>query len=379
MNIGIDIRSVVSGPVAGVGEYTFRIIQAMSAKDQDNEYFLFYNSWASVSVPFVAGRNVHVIGTHYPNKILNQSFRFLSRPKMESLVGTKLDFFWLPNWNFYPRDPSLPYILTVHDLSPFIEPSFFSWKRRLWHRWIGALDLIENASHIVAVSENTKRDIMQICDISAEKISVVYSGVDCEFEETPNEEDLRRVILKYNLPAKFILFLGTIEPRKNVEGLIEAFSRMAVGENRDLHLVIAGGWGWNYGGVLAAHLHSPARDRIHFLGYIKREEKLSLYHLSRSFAFPSFYEGFGFPPLEAAMAGKAIVSSYSSSLGKILPRSAILVDPYDISELSRALIASLGRETSVYERVEITKRFSWERAGREMEEIIKNDELRMTN
>jgi len=362
MRIAVDIRSLLEKNRAGVSLYTLNLLRELAGTGA-HEYALFCNS---SKLPFPAdapkdGRTSHHF-THYPNRLLNASFAFSRWPKIEQLVDGA-DAVYLPNLNFIATDK--PLVVTVHDLSFERYPQFFSLKQRLWHRLVNAEQMIKRAHQIIAVSEHTKDDIMESFGIPALRVHVVPPAVSDEYYCRPPQET-SAVREKYSLPGNFILYLGTLEPRKNVAGLIEAFNAL----NEDVDLVIAGGEGWLYQQIYRAVEQSPKRERIKFIGYVAEEDKPALYSAAAVFAYPSYYEGFGMPALEAMACGTPVMASHTSSLGEVVGDAGLLVNPASTEEMVMALEAiltdgQLGQ--TLHDRgVERAKQFRWEDSAQKL-------------
>lgn len=373
MTIGIDIRVLMDAQYSGVAEYTYNLVQALLTEDKVNDYVLFYNSAKDVSarLPKFEAPNVRVISKTIPNKLLNYGlFKIAGRPKLDRWLGIKLDVFLMPHFNFIAW-PEAKNILTVHDLSFLHYPEFFSARKNFWHQAINPKKLIKEATQIVAISQSTKRDIIDLTGVSEDKIKVIYSGVSPVFQPLAFD-DLRlgQVKDKYQLPNKFILSLGNIEPRKNLVGLIEGYNKLRQ-EHPDLNevaLVIAGGDGWKVRQVYLTAKNSPYAKDIKFLNYIDACDKTALYNLARVLAFPSFYEGFGFPPLEAMACGTPVVASFASSIPEVVGEAGILVDPYDTAQIGQALAsvlldANLAKTLSQL-GLEQAKKFNWQTTAR---------------
>lgn len=378
LNIGIDIRPLMDKNYSGVGEYTLNFLQAIFEEDQKNRYFLFYNSAKKEvrdNLPKFDYANVTYCGFKYPNKIFNLSLLVLNKPKIDKLIekkylnGGKLDLFFTPNVNFTAISKDCPHIITVHDLSFEKFPEFYSHKGRLWHKIINFRNILKKAAKIIAVSENTKRDIVEIYNISSEKIKTIYSGISEEYRVIENglekNNEIRR---KYGLPAEFILYLGNIESRKNLESLIEAFDEIG----GDTGLVLAGGKGWGYKNIKKTANKAQNCNKIIFTGYINKRDKPYLYNMAKVFVYPSYYEGFGFPPLEALACGTPVITSYSSSLPEIVGNSAIVIDPFNIKDIKLALRNVLrDRESELRKNgVEIAKKFTWNSSAKDFLKII---------
>jgi len=396
---------------SGVSEYTLNLIKEILKLDTANEYRLFYNSFGScLNIPKFTEKNVRLVKYNYPNKLLNYLlFKFFNYPKIDREL--EADIFFMPHINFIGLSSIGKSLIAVHDLSFLRNPEFFSRRKNFWHKMINVKKLIKRFNQIVAVSENTKRDIVELCGVSQDKIKVIYSGVGEKYRKinfqfslvepkqpifsgrarTSNFQTnynsqisklnadrirLLEVKNKYNLPDKFMLYLGTIEPRKNVEGIIKAYNELRVTsyELRDYKLVIAGGRGWKSDNIYKEWRRSRFKDDIKFLGYISSEDKVYLYNLASVFVYPSFYEGFGFPPLEAMACGVPVITSYAASLPEVAGGAVLMIDPYNINDMARALQEVLTDESLKNKLIglglECVKKFSWKNTAKEYLEII---------
>ncbi len=346
MRIGIDIRCLAEGKRTGVEEYTLALLSGLFKRCPENEYILFFNAWKKTPDFSWATKypNVTVKMFHFPNKLLNFSLWYLRFPKLDTLVGGT-DIFFLPNLNFAAVSHKTKLVVTAHDLSFELFPDTFSLKRRIWHFFIHFKRLVLSADRVMAVSESTKNDLIDYYGVPKEKITVIYSGIGEQFHTmSHNDTDLIRVQEKYHLPYRFILSLATLEPRKNIPALISAYDALQAQGHPTLSkysLVIAGTRGWKYEETFAAIAHSPYKDKIILPGFIADEDKTALYNLASIFVYPSFYEGFGFPPLEAMACGVPVIASHSSSLPEIMGDAGILIDPYQPDELFQALKQTL--------------------------------------
>jgi len=371
MNIGIDIRPLMTAPRTGVGEYTYELLNAIFNIDKTNQYFLFYNSSRDVSanIPDWKYDNVKIIGSHTPNKFFNTSLGLFGRPKLDKMCDEKIDIWFSPNLNFTALSPKTKFILTVHDLSFEFFPEFSTRKQYLWHKAVRPKKQCGRAELIITPSENTKRDIVNYYKINPGKIKVIYPGI----KQTSDNRDIKQ---KYNLPEKFILFLGTIEPRKNIIGLIEAFEILRNKYPATDHLVIAGAPGWKNEEIFARAKNSKYADKIHFINFVAPEDKNALYAAADLFVYPSFYEGFGFPVLEAMAAGTPVITSNRSSLPEIGGSAAYLIDPARPEQLARAMNELLTkqnlRDWHIQKGREQVNKFSWETAAEEWLNTLKN-------
>lgn len=401
MNIGIDIRPLMSPSRSGVGEYTYELINAIFEIDKTNQYFLFYNSAKDVSenIPQWPQENIHYEHKNWPNKLFNTCTKLFNFPKVDK---NNLDYFFSTNFNFTALPKKIKHILTVHDLSFEFFPEFYSFKQRLWHWAINPKNQCKKAHLILTPSENTKQDIIHVYKIPPAKIKVIYPGVKRHFEQLkaviPTKEESipiknndtdpsslaqasplgmttqDKVKQKYNLPTKFILFLGTIEPRKNIIGLIEAFEQSYSLLPTPYTLIIAGHKGWNDKKIYQKFESSPYKDKIKFIGSINPEDKSTLYSLASLFVYPSFYEGFGFPVVEAMTCGLPVITSNRSSLPEIAGHATYLVNPNKPSELAQAILAIL-KDEKLKEYFKIlgldqAKKFNWDKSAKEFLEVL---------
>ncbi len=343
MKIGIDIRCLAEGNRTGVEEYTIGFLKRLFEQDSDNKYLLFINSFKKIKedISWLGEYpNVEIRNYAFPNKLLNFAMWFLHWPKIDTLLGGA-DIFFAPNISFIALSSKCKFILTMHDLSFERFPEYFSRKRRLWHYVVNPRLLCKRADKILAVSKSTKDDLSMLYGIPKKKIEVVYPSLDLKsFSESDiSGEKTLRMMRDYKLPDEFILFLGTIEPRKNIVSLVKAFEHLK-GTSKlyeNLKLVIAGRVGWSYQEIISAVEISPNKSDILFTGFVNDFDKASLYKLAKIFVYPSFFEGYGFPPVEAMANGVPVITSNCSSIPEVVQDAAILIDPYRPAEISLAI------------------------------------------
>jgi glycosyltransferase involved in cell wall biosynthesis len=252
----------------------------------------------------------------------------------------------------------VPSVITIHDLAIYRHPEWFPRGQWLSTRLVVPRS-IRGADRVIAVSEQTRRDIAEMFG-RREGVEVVHHGVASAFRPLA-AEDLAEVRSRYSLPDRFILFVGTIEPRKNLETLLEAWAQVP----RRPALVVAGGWGWGYAEVRARM--ERLSDGVRLLDAVEPRDLPGLYNLAACFAHPAWYEGFGLTPLEAMSCGTPVVCSNSSSLPEVVGDAALLVAPDDVDGWRRALERVLGEPelgTDLRRRGLLrAAEFSWERAA----------------
>lgn len=377
MRIAIDYTPAVH-QWAGIGRYTRGLVQALTHLDPETQYTLL-----------VLGR----AGSHFTPTTLPANFRLryiplsdrwatvlwyrLNLPLPVDLFTGRADLFHGPSFTLPPS--FIPSLLTVHDLS-FLRypkgahPALLAWLTKAVPR------SLRRARHILADSESTRADLIELMDMPADQITVVGAGVEERFRPVTDPTTLDRVRMRYQLPDRFILSVSTLEPRKNFTGLIAAFNQLAVIASQslmtDLHLVIAGGKGWLYDDVFAAAEASPVRERIHFTGFAADEDLPALYSLASLFAFPSHYEGFGIPVLEAMACGVPVVCADNSSLPEVAGDAALLVEATDIEALAEAihrLLVDISLREKLIERgLAQARKFTWEKAARRLLRVYQN-------
>ncbi|MCL5667239.1 MAG: glycosyltransferase family 4 protein [Patescibacteria group bacterium] len=362
MKIAIDLRSLQGGNFTGVENYIVNLLEHLLPLDKKNSYTLFYNSWRQGLPGDFHYINSQIKKTNFPNKILNLALK-ANITNLEKLAG-QFDCLFMPNPNQFNILPQTKLAVTVHDLSPVMTPEFYNAKRRLWHKFLNYRRAFQRANVIFSVSEYTKQDLIKICKLPENKIKVVYPGMDLgHFNPDITSDKLRQARNIYGLPAEFLLFLNTIEPRKNLSNLIKAFEQAEITS----HLVIAGQKGWKYKNIFQQMKQSKKSAKIHYIGYVKEQDKPAVIKLSQALVYPSFYEGFGFQPLEAAACGVPVVASSVTSVPEVAGGAALLVNPYNIAEMSNALKEITNnqplREMLVAKGLSRAKNFNWDRAA----------------
>jgi len=368
MKIGIDVRCLMNRQYSGVSWYTFNLLRALFSLDQKNQYLLFYNSSKMVTLPDFNYINVDWYGYRFPNKLFNFSLNFFHQPQLDKLLGG-CDIFFSPNLHFISLSSSCRYLLTVHDLSFLLYPNFFTFKQRFWHWLILKNKILDKATLIISDSYNTKNDLINLLKIPSEKIKVCWLGVNNNYQPIKDPTELTRVKNKYHLPDNFILSLGSLEPRKNLISVIKVFNQI----NLPVNLVIAGAAGWKNQKINRLIKNN---SKIKLLDYIAEEDKPALYNLSKILVYPSFYEGFGLPILEAMACGTPVIAGANSAQGEVLADAGLLVDPDNINQLRQAidllLNDSILRQIFIARGLERVKNFTWENTAQQFLQIIES-------
>lgn len=369
MKIGFDARCLEEERISGVGEYALELLKNILEADKKNKYVVFSNSFKQKGGKHLDWiekyPNAELKKFSYPNKILNLFFWYLRRPKIDKMIGG-VDVFFAPNINFLSIGKNCPLVITFHDLSFERYPGFFGRKTRLWHEYfVNPGRIAKNAGGIVAVSESTKRDIEEIYKTSPQKTKVVYHGVGGDFRQIDRDDpNLVGIQKKYNLPHKFILYLGNVEPRKNIKSMIAAHKDL-ISKNPELE---------KYKLVFAGNISPLCRDavqkeKIIICNYVERADRPLIYNLASLFVYPSFFEGFGLPVLEAMACGTPVVTSHNSSIPEVAEKAAILVDPNRPQEITQAMKSALT-DKKLYDKMserglKQAKKFSWKKCASE--------------
>lgn len=261
-----------------------------------------------------------------------------------------------------------PTVVTVHDLSVRLYPQFHPPRRLLINRPLQAL-AVRRADRIVTVSHSTRRDLLRFHRVDADRVSVVHEAASAIFRPERNAAHLAAVRSALALPERFALYVGTVEPRKNLPRLVEAFARARAGGLAH-HLVFVGPYGWLSGDLAGTIARAGVAPYVHVTGYVPYEWLPALYTLGEFFVFPSIYEGFGLPVVEAMACGAPVLTSNSSSLAEIAGDAAVTVDPLDVEALATAL-RTLGLDAGLRARLadaglRRARDFSWAEAARSM-------------
>jgi len=373
MRIGIDYTAAAHQG-AGIGRYTRGLIRALTHLDRRNEYRLFV---AGGGGPFGQARwpsNVRLRIIPLSQRNLTRIWHRLRIPLPVEVFTGLLDIFYSPDFVLPPvwRARTL---LTVHDLS-FVRYPQTADPRLYRYLNVAVPRSVQRADHILADSRNTARDLTELWGVPPERISVLYSGVEPRFRPLTDGADLARVRRRYGLPSHFILSVGTLQPRKNYERLIQAFGQLReIAEDRSYHLVIVGDRGWLYEPIFDCVRRLGLEGEVLFPGFVADEDLPALYTLADLFAFPSLYEGFGLPVLEAMACGTPVVCSNASSLPEVAGEAALLVDPLDVEGWAEAMRRALEdeelRRELVARGLAQARRFTWERAAEELLEICR--------
>jgi len=375
MHIAIDVSAAAEDLRTGVGVYTINLLRALSEIDHANKYSIY-------SVRF----------NQELKEICRSNFRLR---KIPDLVPLHSQWYSWSLWHytgfslqlmkdkpdvFISTQPSLPMfclsrkLIVIHDLTPLILKDAYTKRFRTIFR-SQLLHATRLADRILTVSNSTKNDLVNILGIDSKIIDVVYQSYDREaYSNRIDIKQLENVKQKYKIPQRYIFYVGTREPKKNIARLIEAYNMLINQHSIDHRLVIAGKGNWRDEELFSLVVKLGIKDHIIFTGFISNEELPLLLSGADLFVFPSLHEGFGIPLLEAMACGTPVITSNLSSLPEVVADAALLVDPYNVNAISNAMYTLLSDHVLRKELKEKglirVKQFSWEKTGKEILRII---------
>jgi glycosyltransferase involved in cell wall biosynthesis len=373
LRIAIDYTSAVNQN-AGIGRFVRQLVNAVVANDPTDSFLLLHANPNPGRVPnYPSGSNVTRRVLRVNERWTNILWHRLQVPIPADWLTGPIDLFHSPDFVMPPVQAARS-ILTVHDLAFLLYPECADARLRAYLEKVVPRSAMR-ADYVVADSENTRNDVICLLGVPPERVTVVPGGVDPVFQPVTDPERLAalRHTIGIDETTPYILFIGVIEPRKNLMGLIEAFDILKSRRSLPHKLVVAGRRGWLSDGTMDRADRSLYRSDIIFPGFIPDGELPTLYSAAEAFAFPSHYEGFGLPVLEAMACGTPVVASRASSLPEIVGDAGMQVDPNDPERLASALeLLALNPEMRAdfsARGQERAKLFSWEAAARVMLDV----------
>jgi glycosyltransferase involved in cell wall biosynthesis len=365
MRIGFDAR-LVYYQQAGIGQYIIHLVRGLAGllkpgqqgqEEHPDELWVFRSRKAGpLALP---------IWVHQPKLWTPSHHRFESQALKAELSFRRLDLLHSPDF-IPPFGGRFRSIITIHDLNFIHYPQFLT---RDSARYYGQIDrAVKRADHIVTDSDWTRHDVIDHLGVRAERVTTVHLAPGPVFRLITDRHEVQRAARRHGLPQDFLIFVGTLEPRKNVPTLLKAF-RQLWERGLSVHLAIVGRKGWLYEKIFCTLTELGLADSVHFLEHVSDEDLARLYNAARCLVLPSYYEGFGLPPLEAMACGTPVVVSNRSSLPEVVGDAGLLIDPDRPEELSEALARLLedsALSKSLRQRgLERASEFSWDRAAQE--------------
>jgi glycosyltransferase involved in cell wall biosynthesis len=355
MLIGFDGSRAFNKDRTGTENYSYQLLLHLSKIDRENTYLVYLRPGAQVN------------REDWPS---NFQFSIINFPRLWTQIGLALRTFKDPlDLLFVPshtlpliRSPFIKTVMSVHDLGAEYLPWTHQIKQRLYLSFITNFQL-KSATKLIAVSQATKEDLVKKVGVKKEMITVVYEGVDRNLFKPKEGVVLSNSLKQFGVvPGGYFLFVGTIQPRKNLERLIRAYAQA----NVEPELVLVGAKGWLSDKIYKLPKKLGIEDRVKFLGRVEDTKLPALYSGAQAFLFPSLFEGFGLPILEAFSCNCPVLTSKTSSMPEVAGKAAILIDPYDIDSISDGIKKTMGKDIRsklIKEGREQLKQFSWESAA----------------
>lgn len=349
--------------MVGTGQYTYHLINSLAKIDRTNEYIIIKNRFSPLNN--LRNENIQYISFRFKSRIKRVLLENILLPRIVTMRG--VDLFHSPFFTI-PFSISVPAVVTIHDMVFYKFPETIDRLRRIYLRLAVHYSILKSR-RIIAISRSTKKDILYNFSIPDEKIDVVHLAAAPAFKPVTDKNLLWLTCKKYEIEQPFILCVGTLEPRKNLVRLIQAYSLLKK-DRRIMHkLAIVGKKGWYYKQIFSEVRRLSLHEDVIFTGYVPDEDLVHLYNGAELFMFPSLYEGFGLPALEAMACGCPVITSNVSSLPEVAGDAAILINPYNVKALTEAMFEVLTddklRECLIDKGLERAKMFSWERCAEE--------------
>jgi glycosyltransferase involved in cell wall biosynthesis len=322
MLIAINAHSIGTNN-GGNQTYTENLIYALSKIDKKNEYIIYTNPGVTLELP----SNYKITPLNIKNRWL-RNMALVQRLKKDAPNIYHGQYFLLPLCKCNS-------IITVHDISFLSNPEWFTSKEKLMFKFFNAS--IKKAKKIIAVSDFTKQELIKYCGIVAKKISVIHNGVANIFKSSHDGDTLSKIKTKYSLPSDYLLYVGRINIRKNLSNLIEAFYIFKKNDPSNFKLVIAGNKEWGNKKLENTIYRLNLNNEVIFTGYVSHSDLPAIYKAAGLFIFPSFYEGFGLPVLEAMACGTPCITSNTSAFMEIASDASLKINPYNIKEMAEAM------------------------------------------
>ena len=362
MRIAINTLPLLDNK-AGAERYTQNIIRYLLGGDPVNQYHLILSRINQYHYQTSqVGVRQTVLNLDTRKKWIRILGEQIILPRL--LKHEKIDLLFSP-CNIGPRNPPVPLVITLFDLHWLRFPELFSRLRLAYLRraltWSA-----RQAEAVLTISENSKKDLIHLLSVPEEKITVTYVGLDPLFQKIPEKSELHELRRRYGLKDRFILSVGQLHKRKNIPGLLQAYRQLSTHSPLNVQLVLAGGDGDGMAEVREA-ARQIGRDRVVFAGCLPDEDLLRFYHAAECLVYPSFYEGFGLPVLEAMACGCPVITSDVSSLPEVAGEAALLIDPHRIETITSALVSLLTNpdlsQNLIQKGFKQARRFTWEAAA----------------
>lgn len=373
MRIGIDI-SALTVPRTGVGNYSLSLLETLLSRDKKNEYilfaFVFRGESNILNSPLVKFPNVSLKLYRVHRGVLRRLWHFIPFFSAD-LFYKGIDFLHMSDI-FYLPTKKVPTIATIYDMTPSLFPSYH-YKRNIQFHYRRNRYIAKNSKLVITLSESSKKDIYQILKIPSKQIRIVPGGVSKDYRRIKNNMTVKKLLNKYELKKnEYFLFIGTLEPRKNIETILEAFSQTGL-QKKGFKVVLVGQRGWGYKSIVERINNLNLNDSTIITDYIPKNDVVLLMNGAQSFVYPSYYEGFGLPVLEAMACGIPVITSNSSSLPEVVGDCGIMTNPSDYKQLAFHML-ELVNKPKLHARLsekslKRAKIFTWENSAEKLLDI----------
>lgn len=365
MRIGINFHTT-DEYISGVELYTLDLLNALLKIDCENDYVMFTNQPALVSKYVTPSENMTVIQIrHLRTRVARILWEHTQLPHLA--LRSSLDVLHCPSYICPLRETSVPYVVTIHDTIAIDHPGWCKKTNALYFN-LSMKAAVRKASNVITLSKCTADDIVRNLGLPHSKIRVIHPGISEMFVVQRNEVRCSEVRARYSLPERYILYTGNVEPKKNIWTLLLVLKRLRR-KGFPHKLVMVGKRTWESDVEIEKISEEKRSGNVVWPGYVDRKDLPCVYQMADVFVFLSLYEGFGFPPLEAMACGTPVVSTNSGSLKETLTGAALTVKPFDVKQITQAIISaitdSLVRSECVRLGLERSSLFSWEKAARE--------------
>lgn len=375
MHICIWVDQMVGLQKTGIGYYQAELVKKLAQIDCDNNYSLLHIQPAQTEWHHFAkaNSNFQLLRLPLSKKIMYAMWHYFQRPYADHWLAPQVDLFHMTTTPVVVPT-RIPQLVTVHDLASVHYPEHYPWRNRVWKRRALQYAIDSNAVFL-SDSFATKQDLINMLGIEASRIFIVHLGVDLErFSLDFSQESQAFVEKRYSLKQPFILFVGALSPRKNPERIVQAFiSLRQRGYSHRLVFVGANGWGVDHDVLSEMIVSAELEGQIDFLGYVPEEHLPIIYQLAELLLYPSLYEGFGFPILEAMACGTPVITSNISSMPELAGDAALLVDPYSVDEIvtgmKRIIDSKDERKRIAQLGLKRVQKFSWQKSVKSTLEI----------
>jgi len=369
MRIGF-FADILRNKTTGIERHVYNIIEQLLEIDKDNEYILIHTKDTKIQ-----------LSRHIETFILENRFKFPGGKIFNLCLSSREKFrrnFDLLHCPFHEVpflfNPPVKTVVTVHDITACLFPRYHPLRRTIDYK-ILFKPVLRRVNRIIAISENTRKDLIEHFKLPEDKIDIIPPGCDTIFRTITDQSQIMRIKEKYSLPDKFILSVSTLEPRKNFVGIIRAYSIFKKKRDNVPKLVIVGGKGWGYNPIFSEVKKLKLEKHIIFTGYVPDEDLPFIYNASSLFVFASFYEGFGLPPLEAMACGIPTLCTSDTSFFEATGNAAVSINPYDVEDIAekieRVLNSKSLREDLIQKGLRQAGKFNWKETAQKTLEVYR--------